>query len=357
MNSFDTIRIELELINSIDIKISFDKFISRKNYYENGRESIIYTLRNQFKPIGLSDLTIWFPLNKDKKSEYGNLEIQFSSKILGNECDKLINRQTINKVIHNINSINAIKLDAESFINYGKVLKAHNTFDLKVKNTYAYLQVLKDQEIFSSFGNSMSKWRTTIYIYKDKTDKGVETREVILRIYDKYVEAKRNKQLKQIISPEKFRNVIRFEMEMNNKKKLLKNFAVSKNNIYFNDILQSKIKPVIEQTLKIMDDMKLYYDDQKEYVNHLHEIFNNNDTGIVKTQKMIANEIIWFCCNQDASELKQWVSLREKDRTTANNHYKDILKCRKQFNKIRTDPFELHKKELIGYLKAELNNE
>lgn len=193
------------------------------------------------------------------------LVLEFTSKILLDDCIQLINCDTIQQCLLNINKLSLCLLNIEAILNNSKVLKLDVTLDIECSN----LNKLK-QQIRASLSN-YNKWTDVKYSnngLKIQNTASTSTFHKRLVIYDKSKELARCKNRSFLDSLENkqrvldfYANKVRFEANIGTMKQIRDLLQVSDNNLF--SILYSDASPILDIfdeaiQLQEMNDEKSY---------------------------------------------------------------------------------------------------
>lgn len=233
MQNLDKLRLQLDenAIRDID----YSHFI-RNELYGAGNDSkkllkARYFLLDSHKPFGLSDVVV-----TTVDSHITKAIIEFSSKILKHNYSKLINRNTIEEAVHNINS-KAISLDFDNLLK-STVHRVDVTNDLKMdKPLRLYIDALDCYSINHKYDHVRYKNKGIDFTRKVGT-KGLKHR---LSFYDKEEEILGRGDMLKFIDPNLLKGVLRAEGNFTSFRRMRDYFQVEKEPLLF-DILMSSEK-------------------------------------------------------------------------------------------------------------------
>lgn len=182
------------------------------------------------------------------------LVIEFTGKILKDNYHKLINKETIECCIHNINEIGICKLDVDNILKLSSVLKCDVTKDVKTNLNIKDISNKINQDI-----SNYKKWKCRNYNNGVCLDKVVTTPKYKRRlvIYDKQKElmkATNNnfinhlKDAKTLIN--KFNNTIRFELNLNTVAQIKELLKIETNGL--KAVLNASTNPIHEVLSQII---------------------------------------------------------------------------------------------------------
>jgi hypothetical protein len=172
-------------------------------------------------------------------------KFQFSAKILAQNYFDLINKDNIERVFDTINSLNiGIEFYTDRVLEYGEVVSCDFTANLRVKEPpkkYIF-------DLFLEASRLTSKW----FVKKYKSDSVVfeeakKTKPLRTTLYNKYVEMLKRKDTD--LGIEKFKNILRFEINAKTKKNVRDLAGVETNKLL--DVLNSKANPYLKVFEKI----------------------------------------------------------------------------------------------------------
>lgn len=261
-------------VKFIRLMICFDRLKLKCN-----REYIDSIDLNLFNTIQIESKVIKYEFRQNKPyfldilidEVNGILMIEFTSKILLDDCVELINYNTIRQCLTNINKLGLCNLAIDDILKDAEVLKLDVTLDIECNN----LNSLK-QQIRSSLSN-YNKWIDIKYPNNGlKIQNTVSTLNCQKRlvVYDKskelagcknqfFMGALENKQNVQ----EFYANKVRFEINIKTMKQIRDLLQIFDNNLC--SVLYSDASPILEifdeaiQLQKIDNDDKNYEDYEK----------------------------------------------------------------------------------------------
>lgn len=207
MNTIDTLKLKLDMdcINSFNPNAFETKELRGPLNEQTGEMPTYateYILPDYLHPYGLNSLRV--------TDNCHNLSVlvELSAKILKENYPKLINKNTVDEVEHNLNN-EAISLKNGGLLD-SLVLRADVVNDLRLsQNPKAYLNEL-------SFTPN-NKYDYKLYKNNGITfNKDVQTKKLQQRIifYDKGIEVLKDKKILKYVDPEIYQNVLRVESNL-----------------------------------------------------------------------------------------------------------------------------------------------
>jgi hypothetical protein len=169
----------------------------------------------------------------------GRAKFQFSAKVLGKDYFNLINKNNIEQVFEIINSLNiGIEFYTDRVLEYGEVVNCDFTANLRVKeNVRKYIFDLYIEASKLSRNWFMKKYKSDSIVFEEAK----KTKPLRMIIYNKYKEMLRRKEID--LGIEKFKNILRFEINAKRKKNV-RDLALTESNQIL-DILNSKANPFL----------------------------------------------------------------------------------------------------------------
>ena len=222
------------------------------------------------------------------------LVIEFTSKILRDDCISLINIDNIEQCLSNINKLGICKIDIEDILYDSIVVKCDVTKDFEIN-----LQI-KDMcaQIRKSIKN-YEKWKLKRYnkegISIEKVAKTLKYKRRII-IYDKYKELMKvtnRKFLNSLKSRNRifdyFKNKIRIEVNINSMAQMREMLNIENNSLH--NVLSSEANPIFDLLSNIIDPkIKSYHSTKwKDYIKEL--VLKDNDFDIEKLEAKIRSMI------------------------------------------------------------------
>ena len=256
-----------------------------------------------------------------------NCILEFSSKLIPGLYHEMMNINTIERYMHEINNLNLIKFNSKDVIASGNIRTCDVTNNIKVRNVATYINALCVYKL-------NDKYKSDFYINESVVfDRRVKTKSLRehLTVYNKYPEllTANNKDFRAKIDIKNFENVLRFESRFNSFELMRKSFNVSDLNLL--SVLNSKAK-VNYNILDRITDIR----------NINIETFNNLKTLLEMKEKYKYSKIrniqgdlsILHACNYDIDLVKLFF----KTNSTANNsryirHMKQLLKSKNEIDK------------------------
>jgi hypothetical protein len=265
--------------------------------------------------------------------------IEISAKILKADYPKLISSNTIEAALQFADTALPFTFDVHEVLSVAHVLKAHQTQDLALLQSFAaYASPLG--QLFVSRNYDIKQYKnetiTFIQIVNALDDKHRE----YFKIYDKEKEYKRatdaNTAYRETLTKlEKesvatyFAGKVRFETELNTKRKLRQYFPDIHKNILLRDMLQSASNPLVTQF--------------NEITKHIYMILNNQTKiksfsfadalGYDKTILFYSLEKHDF----DLSKIDSWLKEKKVTKPTQTRRRKDYAELLAQYKAHHTD--------------------
>lgn len=243
--------------------------------------------------------------------------LELSAKVLKDQYYKLINENTIEECLGNVNQSNAIKLNVNNFIDSAEVLRCDVTTNLQItKNINDYLNILNCLRQNNRYRVDQHKG-SIVFTHTGKT---VRKR---MTFYDKYRELNehKNKEFVELIKPAtvtQFKNVLRCEQNISKHKDIRDRLGIK--NITLGEVLRSKVNANFDLFSEIRD------------TNGQLELFSNRYEGmrLSEMEKRLGRENIIKQCNYDIQLIKQFLSFKLSNGNKdlyyyLNNHYKPLL--------------------------------
>lgn len=222
------------------------------------------------------------------------LVIDASAKVLKDQYYDMINLNTIDRFVNEINKSGVIQIDADKFINQSIVRKVDTTINThpdKPLETYfsslSYLPITDKYNVgrYKGVGN-----RGVVFAGTQKTFK---ERQIF---YDKLKDIFRDKELRKVVPgatlEKQFTNVLRVETNFTDFKHIRKYFnsdnkliqmlqSEATPNLAVFDKITTKV-PIDLRLFKEWEGMKFYEIEKLEGMKHIIELFNY-DIGTIKT--------------------------------------------------------------------------
>ena len=225
MVNLDTISLKFDTENIQDINMS--KF-NRVMTTEGVNGEIINDVRKcstKNKILGINNIEV--------RKEFGKIDL--SAKILGKDYYNLVNINTIDRVISNINKSGLIKLSAD-LPDKAEVLRCDVTNNLGVQNEVSkYVNSLQIYSYNDKY--KMQSYRDQSIVFT-RNVKSYKERQIW---YDKFPELQRDKELTKVIRLDDFKNCLRVESNLTSFESIRKSFDVKDR--FLVDILNSKSNP------------------------------------------------------------------------------------------------------------------
>lgn len=213
------------------LKLEFSKelmFYDAKNFNKTTKEiedveTSFSKLKEVHKKTGLKDIII-----KDN-----SCILEMSSKLVPDSYYDMMNINTIEQYLSEINNTGLIQFNPKSVIENSQVLSCDVTNNIPgIMNVSSYINPLIIYKVNDKYICKLYK-NQTITFNKDVKDKKNGT---YLKLYDKYDElvhsrSKKGKEFLNYIDAEKFKNVLRVESRFSSFKTIRKAFNISNQNL------------------------------------------------------------------------------------------------------------------------------
>ena len=222
------------------------------------------------------------------------LIIEFTSKILKDDCISLINIDNIKQCLSNINKLGICKIDIENILYDSIVVKCDVTKDFKIN--------LQIKEICTQIRKSIKnyeKWKLKRYnkegISIEKVAKTPKYKRRII-IYDKRKELMKVTNRKFLNSLKNrnrifdyFKDKIRFEVNINSMAQMREMLNIENNSL--SNVLNSEANPIYDLLNNILDPkIKSYHSTMwKDYLKEL--VLKDNDFDLEKLEAKIRSMI------------------------------------------------------------------
>jgi len=221
MITLDTLKLKLDEDSIREFRNSYTYFkcdeLDKKIDEDSGElipEIVRYEMRPQYRPFGVKSLTV-----SQKKDEDKQVIIELSSKALKENYYDLINLNTVDHLIENVNS-NVFSIHPECFVK-ADVLKADVTQNIKDLShpVKAYVDTLTSYQINSKYlvRPYIENGNNGIVFTRDVKTPNLRTRQIF---YDKYLDISKDKDIQAFILPEMFSGVLRVEANLRHFKQL-----------------------------------------------------------------------------------------------------------------------------------------
>lgn len=222
------------------------------------------------------------------------LVIEFTSKILKDDCISLINIDNIEQCLNNINKLGICKINIEDIIYDSTVVKCDVTKDFEIN--------LQIKEICTQIRKSIKnyeKWKLKRYnkegISIEKVAKTPKYKRRII-IYDKRKELMKVTNRKFLNSLKNrnrffdyFKDKIRFEVNINSMAQMREMLNIENNSL--SNVLNSEANPIFDLLSNIIDPkIKSYHSTMwKDYLKEL--VLKDNDFDLEKLEAKIRSMI------------------------------------------------------------------
>ena len=261
---------------------------------------------------------------------YHAIKIQLSSKILKENYFDLININTIENVVDNINLNPAIQFDKNKFIENALLLKADVTDNLPVKDSISryieslYFYRLNHKYKIDSYKDESIIFKRDVKSYKER-----------IIFYDKMTEIQKDKNLMDVLLRKKklklFQNILRCESNIVSFKSLRDSFGIvncnyeqptinnqSRKYVSLIDVLKSERNV----NLKLLDEITTYNMPQLLFE------YENTDIDFYRIEKIEGRKRIIELCNYDINIVMEFVKSKMKGRLTNPKYrkeYKELI--------------------------------
>lgn len=278
-------------LDSITTETPLDCLVNHNDNFVNSQQSE--------KGVLTSDRMLWkkplFGIKSIAIDQLNNtLVIDASAKVLKDQYYDMINLNTIDRFVNEINKSGVIQIDADKFINQSIVRKVDTTINIhpdKPLETYfsslSYLPITDKYNVgrYKGVGN-----RGAVFAGTQKTFK---ERQIF---YDKLKDIFRDKELRKVVPgatlEKQFTNVLRVETNFTDFKHIRKYFnsdnkliqmlqSEATPNLAVFDKITTKV-PLDLRLFKEWEGMKFYEIEKLEGMKHIIELFNY-DIGTIKT--------------------------------------------------------------------------
>lgn len=213
------------------------------------------------------------------------LTIEFTSKILKDDCIQLINNNNIQQCLTNINQLGVCTLNVEGIIADGDIVKCDVSKDVNYQDCKSLTKQLRAS--VSNFNKYLVRnVGSNFVIEKNVTTKGLKKR---LTIYDKGSEIllAANREFLASVEDKKalidyFAGKIRFELNLNSKEQIRQSLGIKDTSIQ--SVLSSTSMPIWDFLNKVLDDGSDYKSRSSlnEFKNELLLKYCENDLAKVE---------------------------------------------------------------------------
>lgn len=325
----------------IEQKTELDGMVNRDTWLKSNKDVLSY--------LGLKRIELDFLNNR--------LNIELSSKILREQYPELINLNTIERVIDEINNEGSIILDTD-FINEAKVHTVDTTQNISVDeigyNMEKASPILSNVAMGSGYKTEIPQ-RSKNVIYSKKKSKSLER----LIVYDKQKKLARDKMFKETVKGanftkvfNSFNNVIRLERNITdyNQMRTAFNIRTKERQPELIDILSSKSAPISDLFNKITD--------KSIQMNLFIQNFSNSGSNFRKYQKTKGNEGIISDCKFDEDSIRIAIThmgeIEGKHPRTVRRYIQEVLGDLYAMNLKKDNSEDLREHQLITYIKDKL---
>jgi hypothetical protein len=308
MVKFDTLKLKFSSDVIEDINLDFFYSVEKKTMEDDLLSKKLVLAKQSY--LGLKNIE-FNCLGKDTIAE-GVIEL--SAKILKQNYYDLINKNTIEQVVDNLNSYNFVKFDKYRFIDTVEVCRADVTENLKVsRDVGEYISLLQTCNVNPKY--RVERYKNEAIVFK----KNVISYKERMIFYDKYKELSKDTIEARLLNIEKFRNVLRCENNIASFDRLRKNFDLQGEKIFLKELLESKKQVNYETFSKIINanNQLLMKMNSEEFQN----------MGLYQIEKRLGQEFIIMCFDFDLNRVFEFLKSKNKSRPQAYN-------CFRQYKKI-----------------------
>jgi len=267
-----------------------------------------YHLKDEYRLMGVTKLDVI----QGGKGEEKKVVCEISAKILREEYFDLINKNTIEKVIEELNEVPAIKFNKHLLLDKATLYRCDCTNNIIVESeTQDYIDALNIYRNTRKF--RVERYPNGGLVFTKKVTKGSRFRERIT-VYPKYNEVIRDKELLKYINPDDFKHVLRFESNFTTFIMMRKVFSIGKTQnkssqlssnfdtshmVKLIDVLESKENPNLYLFNKIV----------KEYPAMMKE---HDEMKLHEIEKLEGRKNIIEKCNYDPVIIKTFINSKVK---------------------------------------------
>ena len=273
------------------------------------------------KPLGLKDIV----LNQTS----GNVTVEMSAKILKEKYFSLININTIENALENINASGLIQINVPESVENAQVLRCDVTTDLHIEDIPRYLRSLAAYKVNQKYDCKV--YPSSVVFDRKVTTKALKEYQIF---YCKATDMKKkDRELLKYVSIKDAKNVLRCETKCGNFQQIRN--AIEGTNLSLLSVLESKGNPNLKIFNRITQEI-----DETDYNNiqdfktliEMKQTYKHKDI-----QKEIAMVSILKMCNNDIELVKVYLATN----STANNsrllqQFKARLKAKNEFDSGKT---------------------
>lgn len=310
-------------LDSVKLKIPFDSYTIKPEKFNKTTkeiedvERISYEVKPNYLKTGIKNILI---------NESGGI-LEFSSKLIPGLYQEMMNINTIETYLNEINNLDLIKFNTSDIIASGILWSCDNTNNVKVKDVPTYINSLCVYKYNDKYKSDFFIDESIIFDKKVKTKSYKEH----LTVYNKFPELLKaeNKDFRTKINIEDFKNVLRFESRFANLELMRKSFNVPEPTLI--NILSSKEKVNYNILNRITDLSSINIDT----INNFKTLIEMKEKYKYSKIRNIQGDLsILHSCNYDIDLLKLFF----KTNSTANNskyirHMKQLLKSKDAIDK------------------------
>lgn len=300
-------------LDSIKVEVSNDSIRDYKPEaflqsltFDSKKNNLIDKLYLREPSLGIKNIAI------NQKTD--STEIEISAKVLREKYKELIHKDTIERVIDNINSNGVIEFDKNEFIDSALIRKIDVTNNLYPERR-EIPQIIRDLKIFSTASKyKLERHETGVCI-----NARAKTNNERLILYSKYDEVMRdtkaNRILRSYINPEEFKGDLRIESNFRKYSNIRTAFDFNKDEtIYLKNILNSKKKINYNMFNKVfdlsqVDDLDVsVFTSKKEFI----DLLDNQVRRFSDLERIIGRRAIVRYCDYDIDLIRQVISSKVK---------------------------------------------
>lgn len=280
-------------------------------------ETISYEVKPKYLKTGIKNILV---------NESGGI-LEFSSKLIPGLYQEMMNINTIERYLNEINNLDLIKFNTSDVITSGILWSCDNTNNVKVENVPTYINSLCVYKYNDKYKSDFFIDESIIF------DKNVTTKSFKehLTVYNKFPELLKaeNKDFRNEIDINYFKNVLRFESRFANFELMRKSFNVK--DLTLLNVLNSKEKVNYNILNRITDLSSINIDT----INNFKTLIEMKEKYKYSKIRNIQGDLsILHSCNYDIDLLKLFF----KTNSTANNsryirHMKQLLKSKDAIDK------------------------
>ena len=320
--NIDSIKVIFPIDCVNDYKRSAFKDCTEDVYNDSGELSDSKTSQKLIgkKPLGVKDIALY--------ETPGNVTVEMSAKILKEKYFSLININTIENALENINASGLIQINVPESIENAQVLKCDITTDLYIEDIPRHILSLSAYKV-------NQKYNCKIYPTSIVFDKRVKTPALreYLTFYDKATELKTDRELLKHVPIEDAKNKLRSELRFTNLQQIRN--AIDQTNLSLLSVLESEANPNLKIFNRITQGISEAEYNAIENFQKLIDMKNKNYHKSIRNA--LGDFAILDLCNYDIELVKIYLATN----STANNsrllkHFKSRLKAKNEFDSSKT---------------------